>query len=295
MGIHDRDYMQADAPGSPGGGTPAGGFGVGRLSGWSVTTWLLAINIAVFLLDRLLGGTGLAYVRVILSQASGIIGDAYIPVRQAAEVVVPAGLRVDAIDRVSPLNRWGFFSFESALAQLQLWRWFTFQFLHASLGHIFGNMLGLFFFGSMIEQFLGRRRFLVFYLACGVAGPLLYLLFVLANVLQAETYTPLVGASAGVFGILAAAAVIAPDTMVLVYGIVPVKLRTLALVLLGVAALTVFTQGRNAGGEAAHLGGAALGYLLIRHPEWLKWAEAGPKVPVRRPKSSPNMRYHGWR
>jgi hypothetical protein len=56
---------------------------------------------------------------------------------------------------------------------------------------------------------------------------------------------------------------------VLIYGVIPARLRTVAWLLLGVAVYTVFTNGRNAGGEAAHLGGAALGYLLIKNQRWL--------------------------
>jgi membrane associated rhomboid family serine protease len=63
---------------------------------------------------------------------------------------------------------------------------------------------------------------------------------------------------------LIAAAQVLPDAQVLIYGVIPARLRTVAWILLGVAIYTVFTNGKNAGGEAAHLGGAAVGYLLIR-------------------------------
>jgi membrane associated rhomboid family serine protease len=296
MGIGDRDYMRpANAPYGSGGTARSsmGQTGLGQLSGWSVTTWLLVINIAVFLIDGLLQPTGLAYIRAFVAVEGGLL-HAYLPLAQAAALQQMG--RLDFIERVGPLNRWGYFSFETALAQFQVWRWISFQFLHAGLWHILGNMIGLYFFGSLIERFLGRRRFLVFYLACGVAGPVLYLLIVAAGVLDTQAWTPLVGASAGVFGVLAAAAVIAPNATVLVYGVLPVKLRTLAIILLCVAAYTVFTSGNNAGGEAAHLGGAALGYLLIRNPHWLSWAERGPKVPIKRPPQRPDyMKYQGWR
>ena len=84
-----------------------------------------------------------------------------------------------------------------------------------------------------------------------------------------DTNVPMVGASAGIFGVLVAAAILAPNATVLIYGIFPMKLKVLALVMLAVAIYTVWTGGTNAGGEAAHLGGAAMGYILIRHPHWL--------------------------
>jgi membrane associated rhomboid family serine protease len=96
-----------------------------------------------------------------------------------------------------------------------------------------------------------------------------FLLFYELHIASAGRNAGLIGASAGVFGILVAAAQVLPNATVLIYGFIPARLRTVALVLLGVAIYTVFTNGRNAGGEAAHLGGAAVGYLLIRNQRWL--------------------------
>ena len=67
------------------------------------------------------------------------------------------------------------------------------------------------------------------------------------------SWAPLIGASAGIYGILIAAAQVAPDTTILIYGVVPMRLRVMAWILLGVAAYTVLTAGANAvAGEAAH-------------------------------------------
>jgi membrane associated rhomboid family serine protease len=87
-----------------------------------------------------------------------------------------------------------------------------------------------------------------------------------------------------VFGVLAAAAVIAPREYVeLIFPPTPVRLRTMAVILLGVAAYTVFfhshTPGLNAGGEAAHLGGALMGLYLIKRPDALDWADRRDAAP----------------
>jgi membrane associated rhomboid family serine protease len=160
-----------------------------------------------------------------------------------------------------------------AVHHLELWRLITFQFIHAGPIHLLFNMFGLYFFGPMIESYLGSRRFLAFYLLCGVGGPVAYLILWKARFLIADPSTPLVGASAGVFGILIAAARVAPHTAVLLYGIIPVRLRTLALAMMGIAIYTVLAYGasnkHNAGGEAAHIGGAVVGFILIRNPDWL--------------------------
>jgi hypothetical protein len=57
------------------------------------------------------------------------------------------------------------------------WTLITYMFLHAGLSHIFFNMLGLYFFGPRVEQRMGSERFIVLYLISGIAGALLYLLF----------------------------------------------------------------------------------------------------------------------
>jgi hypothetical protein len=63
--------------------------------------------------------------------------------------------------------------------------------------------------------------------------------------------------------------------------IFPVKLRTLCIVFLAIGVLAVIAGGQNAGGEAAHLGGAALGFLLIKKPGWLNWADRAAVPDVR--------------
>src|SRR5690606_25006080 len=86
----------------------------------------------------------------------------------------------------------------------------------------------------------------------------------------------MVGASAGIFGILAAAYVISPDTtLLLIFSPNPVKLRTLILVFLGISVVTILMNGKNAGGEAAHLGGAICGFFLISHANLLNFALLG--------------------
>jgi membrane associated rhomboid family serine protease len=229
MGIADRDYYRNEPP--------RGSFG--SMSAWSVTTWLIAINVAVFVLDAL--------------GRKDEMGNGW-------------------------LYNLGFFSADAAVYQLEVWRFLTFQFLHASPQHIFFNMLSLYFFGPMVENYLGQRSYIVFYLLCGVAGAVSYLLLLMLGGLGSTgPDSQLVGASAGILGVLIAAATrVAPDaTVMLLFPPIPMKLRTMAWVMIGLAAYAIFSNGRNAGGEAAHLGGAALGYLLIQRPEILdgltKW------------------------
>jgi membrane associated rhomboid family serine protease len=161
-----------------------------------------------------------------------------------------------------------------------MWRYLTFQFLHGSVSHIFFNMFGLWIFGGMVEQYLGSKRYAAFYLTCGVFGAVSYLLLNLLGarvgvrlpgVLFDSLYTPLVGASAGVFGVIMACAYIAPNAIVqLLFPPIPLKLKWFAYGYVAFAAWNLLRGGSNAGGDAAHIGGAIAGFFFIRNAHLLR-------------------------
>ncbi len=202
-----------------------------------ITTWLIIANVAVYVIDWLLFRAGYGY-----------------------QVLYP---NVRLI--FSPLDFWGHFSAANTVFGLQLWRLITFQFLHANLTHLIFNMLSLYIFGPLVERRLGSAKYLRFYLICGTGGAVAYLGLYLNGVLIGHSWTPLVGASAGIFGVLMAAAHVAPNaTVMMLFPPIPMRLRTMAWAFIGIAVYTVFTRGRNAGGEAAHLGGAIVGFALMQ-------------------------------
>lgn len=215
--------------------------------------WLIGLNLFIFGLDGLLLGYGIGVQQTV----NGV------PIMYRGQPVL-----------MPLLQAWGHFSARTAIAGGEIWRFITFQFLHANLAHLGFNMLALYFFGPMVEKYWGSRRFMAFYLLCGAAGAAAYLLLWAAGFVVTGPDVPLVGASAGIFGILIAGAVLAPNARVmLLIPPIPMKLRTLALVVVGIGIYTVLWRGdepgSNAGGQAAHLGGAALGYVLMQHPGWL--------------------------
>ena len=183
----------------------------------------------------------------------------------------------------SGLMRWFHFSTKRVIGGAELWRLISFQFLHADLYHLLFNMMALYFFGSLIENVLGSKRYLAFYLVCGVAGGILYLLLNLAGYMWVEQFglgqipglldnapgTPLIGASAGVFGVLIGGALLAPSARVLIFFMIPMRLSMLAWLLIGISVAAILFRWDNAGGEAAHLGGAIAGWAMIRHPDQL--------------------------
>ncbi|MGP1310116.1 MAG: rhomboid family intramembrane serine protease, partial [Phycisphaerales bacterium] len=245
MGIADRDYIRTKRRGYDGPGGPTG-LGV---SGWSFTVWLIVVNIGVFVLDKMVFRT------------SGII------------------------ERIGHFSTAKAFFFQTPTGQiifgLEFWRFITFQFLHANFLHIFFNMLALWIFGPLVESRMGFKRYAAFYLVCGVFGAIMYLVLNLtatllgpgANIpglLFNDPHMPLVGASAGVFGVLMAAAYYRPnDQVVLLFPPIPIRLKYLAYGYVGIAALSLLFGSPNAGGEAAHLGGAIAGFFFVRNSHLL--------------------------
>ncbi len=212
---------------------------VRRVHDWyTVTRWLMVLNIAVFVLDWF-----------VIRKA--------VPLKTADGQFLGSGFPL--------LASYGYFSFDRVFNALELWRFLTYQFCHANIEHIVVNMMGLLLAGPIVEERLGRVRYLAFYLICGVAGPIAHLAFGLLGIMSVNVYTPLVGASASIYGILIAAAMIAPDEEVmLLIPPIDLKLRTVALVMIGLSAAAVLWNWQNAGGHAAHIGGAVMGWVLAK-------------------------------
>ncbi|MFC1780913.1 rhomboid family intramembrane serine protease [Planctomycetota bacterium] len=117
----------------------------------------------------------------------------------------------------------------SKLQYFQIWRLVSYQFLHSPnyIWHIIFNMLGLYFLGPTLEKHWGSKKFLTFYLICGIAGGLFYMLTTAVGFLPSF---PLVGASGSILGLLAACAILFPQFIVFLF-IFPVPIRFAAIIL----------------------------------------------------------------
>jgi membrane associated rhomboid family serine protease len=146
--------------------------------------------------------------------------------------------------------------FVPAYVLFRPWTLITYMFLHAGLGHIFFNMLGLFFFGPRLEIELGGNKFLGLYFTSGVMGALLSSLF--------SFYTPIIGASGAVYGVMLGFAYYWPREKIYIYAILPVEARYLVIF------MTIFSMVSGISGSTdgiahfAHLGGFLGGYLFLR-------------------------------
>ena len=249
MGISDRTYQQSP----PHQTFDRGPRRPSRLDGSPVVKWLLIINVAVWLLDMLT-----VWLLDMLTNSA--------PQMQR-----------------SFLWSWGHFSVAAAVEQFQLWRFLSFQFLHANGHHLLVNMLGLFFFGHFAERWWGSRKFLFFYLATGVAGALFYVVLFYAGVFGSApipigggqtlpaSYIPMVGASGAISGVIASYLLLYPRANVRVFYWFIILVGTIyvpAYLVLGwwlIQQVLAFPESMKAAGGvavAAHLGGFASGFVL---------------------------------
>ena len=128
------------------------------------------------------------------------------------------------------------------------WTILTSMFVHSGFGHIFGNMITLYFFGSFLNRLVGNGRFLLIYFIGGIAGNALYLLL-------GQSLSIVVGASGAVYAIAGALVVMMPKLPVRLYFIIPVPLWVVVLVFF---VLWSFIPGVA---WQAHLGGLAVGLI----------------------------------
>ncbi len=175
------------------------------------------------------------------------------------------------------------------------WQPLSAMFMHASLSHIIFNMWGLYIFGGIVAPRLGGRAFLALYLVTGLLGNLVWL--------AAAWNSPAVlcGASGAVMAVTAAAAVMAPETpMLLLFIPFPIKLRTMAVVFF-VLEIVLEITGRQPGvANLVHIVGFVGGYLFIkfffrREMLWDPLAALGGRRGYRQPHgSNSNASASGW-
>ncbi len=149
--------------------------------------------------------------------------------------------------------RFGLYSINSGL--FQPYQLVTHMFLHGGFFHILFNMYALWLFGAVLERIWGPKRFLIFYLICGLAAGVAEMLLVNGG--------PAIGASGAIMGLLAAFAYTFPNTEFFIIPFpFPIKAKWMAAIF---AAFDIF--GGFAGGDDiahfAHLGGLAMGFILV--------------------------------
>lgn len=155
------------------------------------------------------------------------------------------------------------------------WTMVTYMFIHGGLGHIFGNMIALYFFGPRVEERLGSPHFIVLYMLSGISGAVLSFMTPNAYIL---------GASGAVFGVTLAFARFWPREKIYIWGVLPVEARWLVV---GYTLYSLFALRSGGGGVAhyAHLGGFVGAFLYLQFiartapsVKWQRQVVAAPPV-----------------
>jgi membrane associated rhomboid family serine protease len=161
----------------------------------------------------------------------------------------------------------------------------THMFMHGGISHLFFNMFALWMFGSVLENHWGAKRFLTFYILCGLGAAILHLAVLYvemkpvmelfyqldperqAELLYSENFkvnTATIGASGAVFGCLAAFGYLFPNSLIYLYFFFPIKAKWFVILYAG---MELWLGVQNSAGDNvahwAHLGGALVGILLV--------------------------------
>lgn len=143
-----------------------------------------------------------------------------------------------------------------------IWQPLTYMFMHGSFDHLFFNMFSLWMFGAVLERYWGTRRFLFYYLVCGMGAGLLNLLVPGVHVS--------VGASGAVYALLLAFGMLFPNEYIYLYFLVPIKTKWFIIGMVVVELFEGLFRSYDGVAHFAHLGGMLIGLLLIlywrKHP-----------------------------
>ncbi len=138
------------------------------------------------------------------------------------------------------------------------WTIFTYMFLHEGLWHFAWNMIMLYWFGRILGDLMGDNRMLPLYILGGLAGGLMYIIYVQIS----GTLGDVRGASAAISCIIITAALVAPNYNIRLLLIGNVRLKYIALALF-LFDLVSIAEGNNVGGNFTHIGGAIMGITFI--------------------------------
>jgi membrane associated rhomboid family serine protease len=161
-----------------------------------------------------------------------------------------------------------------------LWQLFTYIFLHGGLSHILFNLLALWMFGGELENYWGSKKFLRYFLYCGIGAGVCTVIF------SPYQFVPVIGASGAIYGILLAFGWLFPNRPILLYFLLPIPAKYFVIIF---GLIELFSSMQGTGGGVAHLthlGGLVFGLLYMAYPvirqkirrEYYKrkWSPKGP-------------------
>ena len=147
-------------------------------------------------------------------------------------------------------------------SSFQLYQIITHMFVHGGLAHIFFNMFALWMFGVEIENLWGTKKFLIYYLLCGI-GASLANYFINPLFMKMAPNVPTIGASGAVYGVLVAFAYLYPNRYIYIYFMIPVKAKYLIMFYIALEVFYTVTMQNTGIAHLAHLGGAIVGFIYL--------------------------------
>lgn len=147
------------------------------------------------------------------------------------------------------------------ISEFKFWQVFTYMFLHGDIWHIFLNMFILMNFGMMIEQIWGPKKFIGYYLFCGVGAGIF---ITIISLITGSGFTgATIGASGAIFGLLLAFAIFFPDLEILVFFIIPLKAKYFILLYGGIELYFEISGAQPQISHLGHLGGIVFGLIYF--------------------------------
>ena len=161
-----------------------------------------------------------------------------------------------------------------------LWQLLTYIFLHGDFFHILFNLFSLWMFGGELENYWGSKKFLFYFLYCGIGAGICTVVF------TPNEFIPVIGASGAIYGILLAFAWLFPNRPILIYFLFPIPAKYMVIIF---GLIELYSSRSGAGGGIAHLthlGGFVFGFFYLVYPmirqkirrEYYKrkWSQKGP-------------------
>ena len=183
-------------------------------------------------------------------------------------------------------------------SDFRIYQFVTYMFMHANFGHLFFNMFALWMFGNTLENIWGSKRFLLFYMVCGIGAGLCqelvqYIEYAnhLSNYASVNTGSQIVpmstylnmmntvGASGAIYGLLLAFGMMFPNSRIYLYFLFPIKAKWF-VVGYAVLELIMGIGGADNVAHFAHLGGMLFGLILILY--WKKHGINGPDFDLKK-------------
>ncbi len=143
------------------------------------------------------------------------------------------------------------------LRQGFVWQLVSYNFLHGGVFHILMNMLVLYMFGSDVEEFLGLKRFVIYYLICGIGAGIVTVVF------SPSAMIPVVGASGAIYGLLMAYGILFPNRQVLFMLIFPIQVKWMVLIFIGIEFFGTMDYSHDGISHITHLGGLLFGFVYF--------------------------------